>query len=54
MVGAMGLLEADHSLMGRPVQRQVDMRGEFQIGLCSAKLFGWEPRTTHCEGFCVR
>jgi len=32
MVGAIGLLEADHSLLGRPVQRQVDMRGEFQIG----------------------
>ena len=27
------LFEADHSLLGRPVQRQVDMRGEFQIGL---------------------
>ena len=32
MVGAIGLPEADHSLLGRPVQRQVDMRGEFQIG----------------------
>ena len=32
MVGAIDLLEADHSLLGRPVQRQVDMRGEFQIG----------------------
>ncbi len=32
MVGAIGLFEADHSLLGRPVQRQVDMRGEFQIG----------------------
>ncbi len=27
-----GLFEADHSLLGRPVQRQFDMRGEFQIG----------------------
>ena len=27
-----GLFEADHSLLGRPVQRQVDMWGEFQIG----------------------
>ena len=32
MVGAIDLFEADHSLLGRPVQRQVDMRGEFQIG----------------------
>ena len=32
MVGAIGLFEADHSLLGHPVQRQVDMRGEFQIG----------------------
>ena len=32
MVGAIGLLEADHSLLSRPVQRQADMRGEFQIG----------------------
>jgi len=32
MIGAIVLLEADHSLLGRPVQRQVDMRGEFQIG----------------------
>ena len=32
MVGAIGLFEADHSLLGRPVQRQVDMRGEFQFG----------------------
>jgi hypothetical protein len=32
MVGEIGLFEADHSLLGRPVQRQVDMRGEFQIG----------------------
>jgi hypothetical protein len=32
MVGAIGLFEADYSLLGRPVQRQVDMRGEFQIG----------------------
>ena len=31
MVGAIDLFEADHSLLGRPVQRQVDMRGEFQI-----------------------
>ena len=21
--------------------------------VCSAKLFGWQPRTTHCEGFCL-
>ena len=32
MVGAIGLFEADRSLLDRPVQRQVDMRGEFQIG----------------------
>jgi hypothetical protein len=32
MVGAIGLFEADHSLLGRPVERQVDMRGEFQVG----------------------
>ena len=32
MVGAIGLFEVDHSLLGRPVERQVDMRGEFQIG----------------------
>ena len=31
MVGAIGLFEADRSLLDRPVQRQVDMRGEFQI-----------------------
>ena len=36
MIGAIVLLEADHSLLGRPVQRQVDMRGEFQIGQFSA------------------
>lgn len=24
MIGAIGLFEADHSLLGRPVQRQVD------------------------------
>jgi hypothetical protein len=32
MVGAIDLFEADYSLLGRPVQRQVDMRCEFQIG----------------------
>ena len=32
MVGAIGLFEADHSLRGRPVERKVDTRGEFQIG----------------------
>jgi hypothetical protein len=33
MAGAtMDLFEADHSLLRRPVERQVDMRGEFQIG----------------------
>src|ERR1700687_3506914 len=31
MVGAIGLLDADTSLLSRPVHRQVDMRGEFQI-----------------------
>jgi hypothetical protein len=28
-IGAIDLFEAEHSLLGRPVQRQVDMRGEF-------------------------
>jgi hypothetical protein len=32
MVGAIDLFETDRLLLGRPVQRQVDMRGEFQIG----------------------
>jgi hypothetical protein len=32
MVGAIGLFEADRSILGRPVQRKVDMWGEFQIG----------------------
>ena len=33
VVGAIGdLFEADHSLLHRPVEREVDMRGEFQIG----------------------
>jgi hypothetical protein len=29
---SIGLFEADHSLLGRPVERQVDMWGESQIG----------------------
>jgi hypothetical protein len=24
------------------------------LGLCSAKLFGWRPMTSHCEVFCIR
>ena len=36
MVGAIDLFEADHLLLDCPVQRQVDMRGEFQIGQFSA------------------
>ncbi len=36
MVGAINLFEADHLLLRGPVERQVDMRGEFQIGQFSA------------------
>lgn len=25
-----------------------------RLRLCSAKSFGWWPRTKHCEGFCVQ
>ena len=32
MVGAIGLFEANHSPLGGPVEREVDMRSEFQIG----------------------
>ena len=29
------LFEANHSLLHRPVERQVNMRGEFKVGQCS-------------------
>ena len=46
MVEAIDLFEADHSLLGRSVQRQVNMRGEFQIGQFStlgAPVVGGRP-----------
>ena len=55
MAGATGLLEADHSLPRRAVERQVDMRGEFQFGHFSTfgdRLddFGREKRESNQVG----
>lgn len=37
MVGTIGrLFDSDHSLLGRPVEGQVDVRRQFQIGQFSA------------------
>jgi hypothetical protein len=48
MVGAIDLFEADHSLLGRPVQRQVDMR-VLRALETNAPPKNWEEESTKAK-----